>query len=95
LIPLDAHVFRFARALGLTSRASADLKAAREVTSHLRVLDPGDPVRYDFNLCHLGMEERCREERYDPICGRCALQAACVLYKRGGPKGRRSDRGSR
>jgi uncharacterized protein (TIGR02757 family) len=56
LVPLDAHIFRFARALGLTARASPDLKAAREVTAHLRALDAHDPVRFDFHLCHLGME---------------------------------------
>ncbi len=83
LVPLDAHVFRFARALGLTARSSPDLKAAREVTAHLRALDPDDPTRFDFNLCHLGMEEGCREERYDPVCSPCALRSACVLYKRG------------
>ncbi|HZU96437.1 MAG TPA: TIGR02757 family protein [Planctomycetota bacterium] len=82
LIPLDAHVFRFARALGLTSRKQPDLAAAREVTAHLRALDPGDPVRFDFNLCHLGMEDGCREKRYDPVCRPCALRPACVLYKR-------------
>jgi uncharacterized protein (TIGR02757 family) len=80
LIPLDAHVFRFARALGLTARSSPDLAAAREVTAHLRRLDPRDPVRFDFNLCHLGMEEGCREERFDPVCAPCALRPACVLY---------------
>jgi len=90
LIPLDAHVFRFARALGLTKRSSPDLKAAREVTAWLKTLDPRDPVRYDFHLCHLGMEEGCREERYDPVCRPCALRTACVLYNAPRPPRRRS-----
>lgn len=89
LIPLDAHVFRFARALGLTARSSPDLKAAREVTAHLRALDPADPIRYDFHLCHLGMEEGCREERFDPVCRPCALRTACVLYNAPRSKRRR------
>jgi uncharacterized protein (TIGR02757 family) len=88
VMPLDAHIFRFARALGLTARSGPDLKAAREVTSALRVLDPGDPVRYDFNLCHLGMEDGCREKRFDPVCGPCALRPACVLYNRTARRGR-------
>jgi uncharacterized protein (TIGR02757 family) len=92
LVPLDAHVFRFARALGLTSRSSPDLKAAREVTSWLKTLDPSDPVRYDFNLCHLGMEEACREERYDPVCKKCDLRTACVLYNAHRAPRRRSRR---
>ncbi|MEZ0229020.1 MAG: DUF2400 family protein, partial [Planctomycetota bacterium] len=93
VMPLDAHIFRFARALGLTGRASPDLKAAREVTAHLRVLDPADPVRFDFHLCHLGMEEGCREERYDPVCRPCALRSACVLYN--APRGKRRRSGPR
>jgi uncharacterized protein (TIGR02757 family) len=81
LIPLDAHVFRFARALGITARSGPDLKAAREVTGALRTLDAGDPVRFDFHLCHLGMEEGCKERRVDEICDPCALREACVLYR--------------
>jgi uncharacterized protein (TIGR02757 family) len=80
LIPLDAHIFRFSKALGLTRRSAPDVKASREVTRALKVLDPEDPVRYDFALCHLGMEEGCREERFDPVCRPCPLRPACVLY---------------
>jgi uncharacterized protein (TIGR02757 family) len=92
LVPLDAHVFRFARALGLTARSAPDLEAARQVTAALRALDAEDPVRFDFNLCHLGMEEGCREERYDPVCKPCALRTACVLYNRTRPRRGRSTR---
>ena len=91
LIPLNAHVFRFARALGLTARSSPDLQAAREVTARLRHLDPSDPVRFDFNLCHLGMEDGCREERFDPVCAPCSLRPACVLYNAARGKARRSS----
>lgn len=83
LVPLDAHVFRFSKALGLTARASPDLKAAREVTAALRRLDPRDPVRYDFALCHLGMEEGCRGRRHEPTCRPCPLRPACALYNSG------------
>jgi uncharacterized protein (TIGR02757 family) len=92
VMPLDAHIYRFARALGLTTRASPDLKAAREVTDGLRALDPRDPLRYDFHLCHLGMEEGCRGRRHEPTCTPCPLRSACVLYNarpRSRPKGRR------
>jgi uncharacterized protein (TIGR02757 family) len=82
LVPLDAHVFRFSKALGLTSRASPDVKAAREVTAHLRTLDPDDPLRFDFALCHLGMEEGCLGRRHEPVCRPCPLRTACVLYNR-------------
>ena len=32
---------------------------ARDITASLRRLDPDDPVKYDFALCHLGMMNAC------------------------------------
>ena len=43
------------RRLGLLTRRSADLKAAREVTEAFRRLRPDDPVRYDFCLTRPGI----------------------------------------
>lgn len=95
VMPLDAHIYRFAVALGLTSRSSPDLKAAREVTARLRELDPRDPVRYDFHLCHVGMEDGCLGRRHEPVCAPCALRPACVLYNRPGTSRRRATEGPR
>jgi uncharacterized protein (TIGR02757 family) len=55
VMPLDTHIHRIARALGLTSRATADLAAALEVTAALRAFDSDDPVRFDFSLARLGI----------------------------------------
>lgn len=52
VMPLDVHVHRVARKLGLTRRATASWEAALEVTEAIRPLDPEDPVRFDFALCH-------------------------------------------
>ncbi len=60
IIPLDTHIARIARCLGLTRRKAADWKAAKEITGSLRKLDPQDPLKYDFALCHLGIEGLCR-----------------------------------
>jgi len=49
-IPLDVHVARNARKLGLLKRKSNDRKAVVELTENLRELCPEDPVRYDFAL---------------------------------------------
>jgi uncharacterized protein (TIGR02757 family) len=57
VVPLDTHVHRVARALGLTARKDASWRTAEELTSALRRIDPLDPVRFDFALCHLGMLE--------------------------------------
>jgi uncharacterized protein (TIGR02757 family) len=55
LLPMDTHVHRIARTLGLTRRPTADLAAAREATGWLRRLKPEDPVAYDWPLSRLGI----------------------------------------
>ena len=54
-IPLDVHVARQARRLGLLSRKQNDWKAVLELTEKLRILDPQDPAKYDFALFGLGV----------------------------------------
>ena len=58
IIPLDTHLLRQARALKFTRSLSANWKTALQVTEQLRCLDPDDPTRYDFALCHLGIHGR-------------------------------------
>lgn len=58
ICPLDTHVARVAHRLGLLTREKSDWKAALELTSALRTLEPSDPVRYDFALFSLGADER-------------------------------------
>jgi uncharacterized protein (TIGR02757 family) len=55
VIPLDTHVLRQARRLQLTRSKAATWKTALEITEKLRLLDPEDPTRFDFALCHLGI----------------------------------------
>lgn len=54
MIPLDVHVARQSRQLGLLTRKSNDWKAVVQLTSILRKLNPGDPARYDYSLFGLG-----------------------------------------
>jgi uncharacterized protein (TIGR02757 family) len=56
-IPLDLHSGNTARQLGLLSRKANDWKAVEELTYFLRKFDPSDPVRYDFALFGLGVNE--------------------------------------
>jgi uncharacterized protein (TIGR02757 family) len=56
--PLDLHVGRVARQLGLLSRKQTDWSAALELTENLRSFDPVDPVKYDFALFGMGIEEK-------------------------------------
>jgi len=50
VIPLDLHVGRVARHLGLLSRTVNDWQAAKELTFELKKFDASDPVKYDFAL---------------------------------------------
>ena len=70
IVPLDIHVIRVGQCLGLTRYRSPGLPMAREITASLRRLDPDDPVKYDFALCHIGMLDRCgfREPRGSADC---------------------------
>lgn len=58
ICPCDLHVDRVARRLGLIRRKQTDWLTAQELTQNLRYFDSQDPVRYDFALFGLGIEER-------------------------------------
>lgn len=79
LMPLDTHTSRLCRYIGLTDRKSVDGKMARIVTRRLRELDPQDPVKYDFALCHLGISEDCIHTRSEEHCPGCPIEAICTL----------------
>lgn len=57
MIPLDVHVGNVARSLGLLHRTQNDRKAVEELTAMLRQFDPVDPVKYDFALFGIGVNE--------------------------------------
>jgi len=58
IVPCDLHVDRVARRLNLITRKQTDWQTAVELTKRLREFDPADPVKYDFALFGLGIEER-------------------------------------
>jgi uncharacterized protein (TIGR02757 family) len=92
VVPLDTHVIRLGRCLGLTRYTSPGWPMAREITASLRRLDPADPVRFDFALCHLGMANACGFNRPDRD-GRCPLRGLCQPHARTPRRSRRpSDR---
>ena len=78
VIPVDAHIQRICGFLGFTSRKQADWRMAREITARLRELDPADPVKYDFSLCHLGISEGC--DGKDLLkCANCPITGICSV----------------
>ena len=58
ICPIDVHVARVAKKLGLLKRKQVDWLAATELTEALRKLDKDDPVKYDFALFNLGIIEK-------------------------------------
>jgi uncharacterized protein (TIGR02757 family) len=82
IIPLDTHIARIGRYLGLTARKTTDLKMAREITQSLAQFDPVDPLKYDFPLCHLGISQNCPTSPNVVKCRVCPLQPACKTGKR-------------
>ncbi len=80
LVPVDVHIHKLARNLGLTRRAAPSWQTTREITAALARFDPSDPVKYDFSLCHLGMLQRC-PSRKDPVrCEGCPVRPVCVHW---------------
>ena len=76
IVPLDTHVIRLGRCLRLTHYTSPGWKMAAEITASLRMLNPTDPVRYDFSLCHVGMMNACgfnrpQRDAHCPLRGIC------------------------
>ncbi len=62
ICPTDLHVERVARKLKLITRKQVDWKTALELTENLRMFDPSDPVKYDFALFGLGIEEQFQNQ---------------------------------
>jgi len=76
IVPLDTHIIRLARCLRLTRYTSPGWKMAADVTARLRALDPGDPVRFDFSICHVGMMNACGFGRRQGD-SQCPLKGHC------------------
>ena len=83
IVPLDTHIARLGQCLRLTRYRSPGWKMAAEITASLRAVDPVDPVRYDFALCHVGMMGACG---FDQAQGdsQCPLRGECQPKVRAG-----------
>jgi len=81
VIPVDAHIQRISRFLGLTRRKQADWRMAQEITAALKTFDPEDPVKYDFSLCHIGISEGCRGKRRE-ACLTCSISEICGEHQK-------------
>lgn len=76
IVPLDTHIIRVGRCLGLTRYRSPGWRMAVDITASLRRLDPDDPAKFDFSMCHIGMMNACGFEKAFGDA-RCPLRGAC------------------
>ena len=79
-IPLDHHVHWIAYHLGLTARQTRSWSAVEEVTEALRRVDPIDPTKFDFVLCHTGVSGDCPKRRDLAVCGPCSVRPLSLIH---------------
>jgi uncharacterized protein (TIGR02757 family) len=82
LCPVDTHIHKLARNLGFTKRKDVSWETAEEITRALGRIDPKDPVKHDFSLCHLGMLQRCPSKRDAKKCAGCGVKPVCRHWER-------------
>jgi uncharacterized protein (TIGR02757 family) len=97
IVPLDTHVIRVGRCLGLTRYVSPGWKMAAQITASLRAINAEDPVRFDFSLCHVGMMQACgygrpQGDRQCPLRGLCHPQAGATEKTKGAKKTKRAEK---
>ena len=80
-LPLDTHLARIVRYLGLTRRSTNNWKTVVEVTKELQKLDSKDPISFDFALARLGILKECRHRPDSELCPKCPLADVCALNK--------------
>ena len=76
IVPLDTHVIRLGRCLRLTRYVCPGWRMAADITASLRAIDPVDPVRFDFSICHVGMMNACGFGRRQGDA-QCPLKGIC------------------
>ncbi len=57
VIPIDTHIAKISKQIGLTTLKTVSWRMAEEITNNLKKFDNKDPVKYDFALCHIGMRK--------------------------------------
>jgi uncharacterized protein (TIGR02757 family) len=77
--PLDTHVFRLGRQIGLIQAKMPGKKACIQLTEAFLEACPEDPLSFDMPLSHFGMMRTC-SHRFEPgVCRACPLKPVCML----------------
>lgn len=80
VVPMDVHMGRICRLLGLYQGRSVSMTTALQVTRGFAAISPADPVRYDFALSRIGIVGGCIG-RPGRACGTCILAPCCAAAK--------------
>jgi len=76
IVPVDVHMGRLCKILGLYDRKTVSLSAAVEITESFAEIESADPVKYDFALSRIGILENCNGRRRKG-CEFCELFGFC------------------
>ncbi|HIJ52654.1 MAG TPA: TIGR02757 family protein [Planctomycetes bacterium] len=76
IVPVDVHMCRLCRILGLHDHRTVSLSTALNITESFAEIEPTDPVKYDFALTRIGIVNDC-DGNYRPSCQNCELFAFC------------------
>lgn len=76
IVPVDVHMSRLCRILGLYERKTVSLAAAIEITESFAAIEPADPAKYDFALSRIGILKGCTG-RHRSGCEFCELFSFC------------------
>lgn len=78
--PLDTHIVKFSRILGLTHRKTINAKMVEEITNNVKQFNTEDPLLYDFPLSRLGILKICKTKYVKDICTTCKIKSLCTIY---------------
>lgn len=59
IVPIDVHMGRLCRILGLYQQKTVSLSAAIKITQSFAEINCADPVKYDFSLSRIGILGNC------------------------------------
>jgi uncharacterized protein (TIGR02757 family) len=76
IVPVDVHIGRLCRILGMYTHRTISLASAIEITESFAQIEPADPVKYDFALSRIGILKGCNG-KYRAVCEGCEIFGFC------------------
>ena len=76
IVPVDVHIGRLCRILGMYTHRTISLASAIEITESFAQIEPADPVKFDFALSRIGIIEGCNG-KYRAVCEDCEIFDFC------------------